>query len=277
MGTQEQNAPIATDDTLDVGLPTETTEAVNDAPWLDEPSVDDQPANDQPVESEPPADEPPVEQDQPAAEPSELEKLKAQNAELVALLTKFTQQPQQAQQPQPAPAALARTKALVSQRFNDASGQNLADVLESFRAEIREELDRQYAPLEGLRRTEGMVMNVALGEEERRVYSMLGSEGVKEPVLAKARDMVSGWIKQGKMFPDAETAYRAAVQKLEAASRRELAGRNAAAQQDKQKRQQTAGFPANTGTRNKQSYGDLVSRAKSLSTDQLLEELKRLG
>lgn len=248
-------------------------EQAPDMSWLDEgPATETQDAEQQ----QEPATQEPENQPETTTEPSELDRLKTQNAELLALLTKFTQHQQPAQQ-QTAPATLARTKALVTQRFNDAASRDLADVLEAFRAELREEMGREYAPMDHLKRTESMVMNVAIGEEERRVQNMLGGEGVQKDVLAKAQATVADWIKQGKMFPDAETAYRAAVQKQEAATRIAQARRTAAAQQTKQQRQQNAGFPANRGSGNRSAYGDLVSRAQSLSTEELMKELERLG
>lgn len=233
---------------------------MEDAPAEGQSEPESQP--DQPAQTDASEPETPPEQ-------SELEQLRAQNAQMLALLAKLAPQQQ-------APVALSRTKALITQRFNDASGQNLADVLDALRAELREEMGRDFAPLEHLKRTEHMVLNVAVGEEERRVQSMLAGEGVQKPVLAKAQATVAEWIKQGKTFPDAETAYRAAVQKQEAAARQAQAARAAAGQQAKQQRQQQAGFPANRGTGNRAAYGDLESRAMGMDTAELMKELERI-
>lgn len=225
-------------------------------------------------EPETPAEEPqapaaPVAPEEPTVDPmmaqlrEDLERERREKEEY----RQFVMRQQQTQQ------APAEQEFDVDDFIDKNLGEKSAPVMKQLVKQLEKRMEKKYAARSEFEQTKHAAMQAQVAAQEAAAVAAQREDGVPEDVLKEARGQIMTWAKQGRFFPDAQSAYDAAVGQV---VKKRMFGEAARAQAAKAAvkarqgnaaapRSETPGLPASRPKREKgESIGAYLERLQKI-------------
>ena len=112
---------------------------------------------------------------------------------------------------QQAPAAPVDQEVDIEKFIEDNIGEKSAPVMKQLVKHLRKEIARDYAPRKDFEQTKQAALVASTRAQEQAAISRQREDGVDDATLKDAGKQIMDWAKQGRFFPDADSAYEAAV------------------------------------------------------------------